>query len=64
MAPKNVVKASKNDCFLNRYNCSLFRNKGRLSESQILVTLTKSFSCVLNNYTGIPLQKPLYPEKT
>jgi len=40
------VKLTKNDCYFNRHGCSLYRNKARLSESQILVTVTKSFFCV------------------
>jgi len=40
---KNLVKATKTDCYFNRYGCSLYRNKARLSVSQIFVTVTKSF---------------------
>jgi len=34
------------DCYFNKYDCSLFRNKARLSLSQIFVTMTKSIFCV------------------
>jgi len=40
---KKILKASKKDCNFNRYGCSLYRNKARLSLSQIFVTVTKSF---------------------
>ena len=40
---KKIVKATKNDCYFNRYGCSLQRNKARSSLSQIFVTMTKSF---------------------
>jgi len=36
-------KAKKNDCYFNRYGCTLYRNKARFSESQIFVTMKKYF---------------------
>ena len=38
---KKTVKATKKD-YLNRYGCSLYGNKARLSVSQMFVTVTKS----------------------
>jgi len=39
---KNIVNATKNDFYFNRH-CSLYRNKARLSVSQIFVTVTVIF---------------------
>jgi len=44
---KKIVRVTKNDCYFNRYGCSL-RNKARLSVLQIFVTVTKSFfACMM-----------------
>jgi len=40
---KKIVKATKNYCYCNKHESSLYRNKARLSGSQIFVTMTKSF---------------------
>ena len=40
---KKIVKATKNDCYFNRYGSSLYRNKARIAESQICITVTVFF---------------------
>ena len=45
---KKIVKTTKNDSYVNRYGSSLYRNKARLSVSQIFATVTNSFfSCII-----------------
>ena len=40
---KKIVNATKNDCSFNSYGCSLYRNKARLSVSQIFCYRDKVF---------------------
>jgi len=42
-ADKEIVKATKSDCYFNRYECSLYRNKARLSVSHICYSVTVIF---------------------
>ena len=42
-ANKKIVRATKNYCYFNRYDCGLYRNNARLSVSQIFVAVTESF---------------------
>jgi len=41
---KKIVKATKHYCYFNRYDCSLYGNKTRLSVSQTSVPVTKLLS--------------------
>jgi len=52
MVTKNKVKGTKIDYF-NRCGCCLYRNKARLSVSQIFVTVTKRFYFYVNGSIGI-----------
>jgi len=47
MVTGKKVKATNNDGYFNRYGCSLYRNKARLSVSHVFVSVTKSFlACI------------------
>jgi len=60
---KEIVKAPKNDCYFNKHGCILYRNKSRLSVSQIFVTVTKSFFCVFCSHKeGLLVKKQVTRE--
>jgi len=52
---KKMVKATKNDSYFNRYGCSLYRNKARLSVTDICFCDEVMFLRELEHIRGPPM---------